>query len=115
VITPHDRRRFVPQLDFITTPGFLNGPGSRAAAGLPAEAGPLQVITNLAQLGFDERTRRMQVESLHPGVTLDEVRLHTGFELLVKLPLQETLAPEAAALHILRTEVDPCGYVTGRT
>ncbi len=52
VITPHDKRRFVNKLDFLTTPGYLTGPGARERAGLPAGTGPYKVITTLAVLGF---------------------------------------------------------------
>ena len=53
-MTQHDRRRFVEKLDFLTTPGYLTGPGAREAAGLPAGTGPYKVITDLAVMGFDE-------------------------------------------------------------
>lgn len=114
VITPHDRRRFVPQLDFITTPGYLTGPGARERAGLPAGTGPFKVITNLAILGFDERTKRMRVESTHEGVSLEQVQAQTGFELLVREPLEVTPPPTADELRILREEVDPHAYIIGR-
>ena len=114
VITPHDRRRFVKQCDFVTTPGYLTGPGAREAAGLPPGTGPYKVITDLAVLGYDEATKRMQVESLHPGVSLQDVRDRTDFELLVRDPLETTPAPDAAALDILRREVDPLRYIIGR-
>lgn len=114
VITPHDRRRFVPALDFITTPGYLTGPGAREAAGLPSNTGPYKVITNLAVLGFDVESRRMQVESVHQGVTLDQVQAQTGFELLVADRLEVTPSPTPEQLLVLRTQVDPEGYVIGR-
>ena len=81
VVTNHDRRRFVEKLDFLTTPGYLTGPGPREAAGLPPGTGPYRVITDLAVLGYHEQTKRMEVLSLHPGVTLEQVRAATGFEL----------------------------------
>src|SRR6516164_937008 len=114
VVTAHDPRRFVEKLDFLTTPGYLTGPGAREAAGLPAGTGPYRVITDLAVLGYHERTRRMEVLSLHPGVGLDRVRQATGFELGVKEPLATTLPPSEHELDILRDEVDPHRYVIGR-
>src|SRR5436853_1545246 len=81
VVTNHDRRRFVEKLDFMTTPGYLTGPGAREAAGLPPGTGPFRVITDLAVLGYNEETRRMELRSLHPGVRLEQVREATGFEL----------------------------------
>src|SRR5580700_4177415 len=60
VVTNHDPRRFVARLDFLTTPGYLTGPGAREAAGLPPNTGPYRVITDLAVLGYHEQTKRMQ-------------------------------------------------------
>src|SRR5580658_1161593 len=67
VVTQHDRRRFVDKVDFLTTPGYLTGPGAREAAGLPPGTGPYRVITDLAILGYGEQTCRMEVLNLHPG------------------------------------------------
>jgi glutaconate CoA-transferase subunit B len=114
VVTPHDRRRFVEKLDFLTTPGYLTGAGAREAAGLAPGGGPYRVITNLAILGYADATRRMEVLSLHPGVTLDQIRAATGFELGVREPLAVTEPPTAHELQILREEVDPYRYVLGR-
>src|SRR5580704_9717237 len=88
VVTQHDKRRFVEKLDFVTTPGYLSGPGAREAAGLPPGTGPYRVITDLAIMGYHESTRRMEIVSLHPGVTLEQVKQATGFELRVREPLQ---------------------------
>jgi glutaconate CoA-transferase subunit B len=114
VVTTHDRRRFVEKLDFLTTPGYLTGPGAREAAGLPPGTGPYRVITDLAVLGYHDQTRRMEVLSLHPGVGLDPVRAATGFELAVREPLAVTTPPSEAELAILRDEVDPHRYIIGR-
>ncbi len=114
VLTQHDRRRFVAQLDFLTTPGYLTGPGAREAAGLPAGTGPYKVITDLAVLGFHESSKRMQVESLHPGSSLAQVQEQTSFELLHAPQMGETSPPSAGELQILREEVDPRGYILGR-
>src|SRR5213079_259123 len=61
VVTNHDRRRFTEKLDFLTTPGYLTGPGAREAAGLPPGTGPYRVITDLAVMGYHELTKRMEV------------------------------------------------------
>jgi glutaconate CoA-transferase subunit B len=114
VVTNHDRRRFVEKLDFLTTPGYLTGPGAREAAGLPAGTGPFRVITDLAVMGYDEASKRMQVRSLHPGVTIEQVRAATAFELGIVEPLAVTSAPLNEELRILREEVDPHRYVLGR-
>jgi glutaconate CoA-transferase subunit B len=114
VVTNHDPRRFVEKVDFLTTPGYLTGPGAREAAGLPPGTGPYRVITDLAVLGYHDTTRRMQVLSLHPGVSLERVKQATGFALGHVEPLPTTLAPTDLELRILRDEVDPHRYVIGR-
>jgi glutaconate CoA-transferase subunit B len=114
VIMPHDKRRFVPRLDFLTTPGYLTGAGSREQAGLPPGSGPYKVVSTLALMGYDFETRRMQVESLHPGVTNEEVSANTGFELLFVDPLPVTPEPTDRELKILRDEVDPQGLIIGK-
>ena len=114
VITPHDRRRFVERVDFITTPGYLDGPGARERAGLPIGTGPYRVITDLAVMDFEPESKRMRVFSLHPGITFEQVQAQTGFELQVKEPLAITAEPNPNTLHILRTEVDPHGYIIRR-
>jgi glutaconate CoA-transferase subunit B len=114
VVTRHDRRRFVEKLDFLTTPGYLTGPGAREAAGLPPGTGPYRVLTDLAVLGYHETTCRMQLLSLHPGVTMEQVRAATGFDLGAAEELSTTVAPTAEELRILREEVDPHRYILGR-
>ena len=114
VVTNHDRRRFVERLDFITTPGYLDGPGAREAAGLPPGTGPYRVITDLAVIGYHETTRRMEVLSLHPGVSAARARDQTGFELTFVDPLPVTSPPTSEELKILRGQVDPHRYVIGR-
>jgi glutaconate CoA-transferase subunit B len=114
VVTNHDRRRFVETLDFLTSPGYLTGPKGRAEAGLPPRTGPYRVITDLAVLGYHEQTRRMEIISLHPGISLEQVRQATGFELGVRASLHTTALPSEQELGILREEVDPHRYIIGR-
>jgi glutaconate CoA-transferase subunit B len=114
VVTNHDRRRFVEKLDFLTTPGYLAGPGAREAAGLPPGTGPFCVITDLAVMGYHAQTKRMEVLSLHPGVGWDQVRDATGFDMGLREPATVTASPSKHELCILREEVDPHRYVIGR-
>lgn len=114
VVMPHDTRRFVSKVDFLTSPGYLEGKGARTRAGLPRGTGPLKVITNLCVLGFCPDTRWMRVESLHPGVTREEVDLNTGFELIWPEEVGHSQPPSSRELDLLRTQIDPYGYVIGR-
>lgn len=114
VMTPQDRRRFVEKLDFLTTPGYLTGKGAREAAGLPPGTGPYRVITDLCIMGYDEETCRMQVRSIHHGLSREDVQAQTGFELLFAPRVEETPPPTDEELRVLREEVDPYRYVIGR-
>lgn len=105
-IMRHERQRFVPKLDYLTTPGYLGGPGAREAAGLPAGTGPYRVVTNLALMGYHPESKRMQLLAVQPGVSVDEVLDNTGFELLLAEKIEENPPPSAEELRILRDEVD---------
>lgn len=114
VMTVHDRRRFVERLDYRTSPGWLEGGTSRDDAGLPPGTGPYRVITNMAVLGYEATSKRMQVLSINPGHTRQEIQEATGFELLWSDDITETRHPTEEELAILRTEIDPDGYFIGR-
>jgi glutaconate CoA-transferase subunit B len=56
----HEPRRFVSRVDFVTSPGYLDGtPEARERAGLPAGTGPWRVVTSKALFGFDEATHEL--------------------------------------------------------
>ncbi len=110
IIRQHDPRRFVPKVDFVTTPGYLTGPGAREAAGLPPDTGPYRVVTNLALLDFEPVSKRMRLIGLNPGITVEDVQKNTGFELLLADSIVTNPEPTEEQLQILRTEVDPDHY-----
>lgn len=114
VILKQDAKKFVPKLDFLTTPGYLTGPGAREAAGLPADSGPHRVITDLCVMDYHPETKRMRVMALHPGVELDRVKASTGFELHVAEDLGRSTEPSDWELELLRTKVDPGRYLLGK-
>jgi glutaconate CoA-transferase subunit B len=113
IMTVHSKSRFVEKCEFVTSPGFLTGAGAREAAGLP-EGGPYKIVTDLAVMGFDDATKAMMVESLHPGVEIDKVQAETGFQLIVPQKVERTAPPTDKELRILREEVDPLKLVIGR-
>ncbi len=113
IMTVHSKARFVEKCEFVTSPGFLTGAGAREAAGLP-EGGPYKIVTDLAVMGFDDQTKAMMIESLHPGVEIDKVQSETGFQLVVPRKIERTAPPTEKELRILREEVDPLKLVIGR-
>ena len=113
IMTVHSKARFVEKCEFVTSPGFLSGAGAREAAGLP-EGGPYKIVTDLAVMCFDDATKAMMVESLHPGIEIDKVQAETGFKLIVPQKVERTAPPTDQELRTLREDVDPLKLVIGR-
>jgi glutaconate CoA-transferase subunit B len=105
LVMDHDRRRFVEKVDYVTGPGYLDGPGARERAGLQW-GGPCLCVTDLAVMDYDERTKRMRLASVHPGVTVEQVAGSTGFELVVPGNVSETEPPTPAEIDLLRNRID---------
>jgi len=98
----HDKRTFVPKIDFISGVGFPDGKPSICGG-----SGPQCVITNLAYLTFDDNSKRMKICTIHPGIDLETVKNSTGFELLIPDEIRETKPPTEKELKTLREKVDP--------
>ena len=112
IIMAHDRHRFREAVDFVTSPGYLRGAAQRRALGLPG--GPAALITTLGVFGFDPETGEAVLRSCHPGVTVADVRVQTGWELRVAPDLTETPPPTPEELRLIR-RLDPRGFWTRGT
>jgi len=108
VIMPQTTRSFVERIDFVTSPGHLGGERPKEWQG----DGPTVVVTGLGVYGFDRASGEMTLESLHPGVTVEQVRENTGWEMRVAGDVRETEPPSAEELRIIREELDPEGVYT---
>jgi len=111
IVMTHERRRFVERVTYLTSPGYGDGRGWRERMGIRG-GGPSAVITTLGVLRFDAKTGEMFLQSVHPGVTPQEVKEATGWPLRVSEDLQETLPPNPEELEIIR-RYDPSGFWTG--
>jgi glutaconate CoA-transferase, subunit B len=110
IIMAHEPRRFVDRVSYITSPGYGDGGNWRQEIGLPG-GGPSAVITTLGVLRFDALTKEMYLQSIHPGVRVDDVRAATGWDLRVADSLHQTPAPSVEELGLLR-QFDPQGFWT---
>ena len=110
MMTRHDRSAFVPKVDFVCGAGFLDGGTSRTAFGL-SEGGPRLVVTPLGVFDFEPKSKAMRIKSLHDGVTFDEVRDNTGFDLIVPAKIERTANPDDEELFLLRRTVDSTGVL----
>ena len=111
IVIKHEGRRFVPRVDFLTSPGYLSGPGSREKAGLPAGTGPYRVVTSKALFGFDEDTKEMTLLSVLRGLDPEEIVREMAFRPRLAKPIDEIPPPTDAELRLLRDEIDPARII----
>ncbi len=111
IFMQHERRKFVPKVDYLTSPGWIDGPGGRERVGLPP-GGPAAVVTNMAVMGFDEETKNMYLRGCYPGITPGQVQDRMSFpvDLSRAVPVP---APTEAELSILREKCDPQRLILG--
>jgi glutaconate CoA-transferase subunit B len=112
VIMPHEKRKMVKKLDYLTSPGFLDGPGAREKAGLLG-SGPSLVVTNLCQMDFDPETKRIRLATIHPGVTIQQIVENSGFDITLPKSASTTELPTQEELTLLRA-IDPNGIYIPR-
>jgi glutaconate CoA-transferase subunit B len=104
-IANHTPRAFVERVDMASGVGY---DPERWAPGVRTDFRELRlVVTNLAVLDFRGPRSALRIRSLHPGVSLDQVRAQTGFALAVADDLRETEAPTSDQLRIIRDVLDP--------
>ena len=111
IVMTHEKRRFIPRVDYITSPGYGEGGSWRQEVGLP-RGGPSTVITTLGLLRFEPDTKEMVLVSVHPGVSVETVLENTAWPLKISKDLMTTPAPTDSELAILN-RFDPQGYWTG--
>lgn len=110
IVMAHEKHRFVSKVDYITSPGYGDGPGWREFSGLP-RGGPAAVITSYGVLKFDPYTKEMILVSIHPGITVERILENTGWSLKISDKLCNTQEPSDYELKLLR-KLDPKGYWT---
>jgi len=113
LIMRQDKRKFAEKMDFITTPGYLQGGTSRYDAGLPARTGPYRVISQLAIFDFEPVSKRMRLYSTHPGIEVETVLESSGFEILIPDKVHTTEPPTQRELDVLQ-QIDPVGMVIAK-
>jgi glutaconate CoA-transferase subunit B len=98
--TEHSKRTLVPKVSFISAPGGSDDNVYRTG-------GPVALITNRCLFSFDQDRRRFILQSIHPGHTLAEVIVNTGFEFDRPPDVPVTPAPSGETLRLLRQVVAP--------
>jgi glutaconate CoA-transferase subunit B len=111
VFMQHEKKKFVEKLDYLTSPGWLQGGNSRKKIGLD-RGGPVAVVTNLGVMKFEELTKEMYLAEFYPGVAPGKIVENTGFTMDVSRAV-ESAPPSDEELRILREEVDPQRLILG--
>ena len=115
ILMRHEKRRFLEKVDFVTSPGYLDGsPNARENAGLPRGTGPYRIITSMAVFDFDPESKIMRLVSTTPGVSVDDVKDNMDFEPMVADKVESLKAPSEDELKLLREVIDPDRVVIGR-
>ena len=111
LVMKHEPRRFVERVDFITTPGYLTGPGTREKAGLPRDTGPWRVVTSKALFAFHEESKRLMLVGALRGVSTADILEGMAFPPLVANTIEELAPPTQDELQVLRRDIDPSGII----
>ena len=106
IMIQHEKRRFINKIDYVTSPGWIDGPGGREKKGLPGNRGPIAVVTDLGLMKFDEETKRMYLAGYYKGVTPEMVQENTGFDIDVSRAV-ELPTPDPEVIRMIREEIDP--------
>lgn len=101
----HNKFTFVPKVDFITGNRYLFEPEERIKAGY--RPGPIRYVTSLAVMVKEHKDTPFKIESLHPGITADQVIENTGFELEFPSSIPETEKPTKEEIRLIREVIDP--------
>lgn len=105
----HNPRVFVEKVDYICSPGFLNGGESRWEHIDRKSLGPIYIYTPICVFDFDKSSKAVRLKSVHPGYTVEDVVKNTGFDIIIPDAVPQTVAPQPHELFLLRTMVDKTG------
>ena len=106
IMIQHEKRRFMQKIDYVTSPGWIDGPGGREKLGLPGNRGPQAVVTDLGILKFDEETKRMYLAGYYETTTPEEVQENTGFDIDVS-KAEKLAPPDPEVIRMIREEIEP--------
>ena len=106
IVMKHEKRRFIEHVDYVTSPGWIDGPDGRASCGLVVNKGPRAVITELGIMRFDDKTKRMYLDEYYPFSSPEEIIANTGFDIDTSRA-RRSPPPTDEVLRILTERIDP--------
>jgi glutaconate CoA-transferase subunit B len=106
-----EKRRFPEKVDYLTIPGYLSGGEARQESGMLG-GGPSAVISTMGVFRFDSETKEMYLATVHPKVTVDQIKENVGWDLSISTEIKETEPPTKEEIEIMRI-LDPAGIYLG--
>jgi glutaconate CoA-transferase subunit B len=106
IMMQHEKRRFIEKIDYVTSPGWVDGPGGRERIGLPGNRGPQMVVTDRGVMKFDAETKRMYLAGYYASGSVKEITENTGFDIDVSRA-EELPPPEPEIIRMIREDIDP--------
>jgi glutaconate CoA-transferase subunit B len=103
--------KFIDRVDYITSPGYLDGPGARERAGLRGK-GPISLVSDKCIFRFDPETKEMVLDTLFPGSSVEDIKSYIDWDLRVAPVLRTMDPPLEQEVRIMRT-YDPIGVTLG--
>ncbi|MBM4272294.1 MAG: glutaconate CoA-transferase [Deltaproteobacteria bacterium] len=110
-ILPQDKKKFVDKVDYITTPGYLEGPGTRERLGMIG-GGPTCVVSTMGVYRFNDVTKEVYLAEFFPGQSIEKIKANCAWDLQVSPNVVETTPPTADEVKVLRG-IDPTGFYLG--
>ena len=96
----HSQRCLVDTVPFVTSPGWIpTAKGYR-------HGGPDVIVTDLCVFAFDRETKLIHLQSVHPGVDVEQVKEQTGFQLVTPHDVPHTPLPTSDEIDALNSQID---------
>ena len=111
IMIRQEKRRFPEKVDYLTIPGYLSGGEARQECGMLG-GGPSAVISTMGVFRFDSETKEMYLATVHPKVTVDQIKENVGWDLSISTKIKETEPPTEEEIEIMRI-LDPAGIYLG--
>jgi len=109
IVLEQDRLRFPEKVDFVTSPGYLEGGASRIESGLMPDTGPFKVVTTMGIFGFDPENREIILEGFHENLSIEDMKKSVQWPLKISKDVKEIVPPSQEEISVVRNQVDPTG------
>ena len=101
-----NKEGFPARVDYVTTPGYLDGFDSRIRAGFRPDTGPDMIISTLGIFKFDPVSKEAYLWGVYPNADVEKIKASVGWNLKVADQLAAIPPPKAEEIKVVREELD---------